>query len=247
MNDHPDSAVRLQWSGSVARLLLNRPSTGNALSVEVVDGFNAALDECTRLAATLIVIEGAGKHFCTGFDLAALALETDDSLLARLTRIELLLQRVARAPCATVAVARGRAMGAGADLFAACSHRLIDGSAGFAFPGARGFGIVLGTRRLAARVGRQLALDWTSSGRLIGDKEALASGLASAHLEGSAALPERLEALRRDAPAEGVGALLRALEDDAAGEDARDLSALVRSAARPGLQSRVAAYVAGRG
>ena len=239
-----DPPVQLSWNGSVARLLLNRPARGNALSAEMVAAIDSALDACEQRPATLVVIEGAGAHFCTGFDLSSVADETDDSLLARFTRVELLLQRVARMGCATVAVARGRAMGAGADLFAACSHRLIDGNAGFAFPGARSYGLVLGTRRLAVRVGSQTALEWTSSGRLVNAKEAMAAGLASAQLEGDAALPERLEALHRDAPSGGVGPLLRALEGDASADDARDLAALVRSAARPGLQARIGACLA---
>ena len=46
-----------------------------------------------------------------------------------------------------MAVATGRAWGAGADLFASCDIRACTPDASFRFPGTA-FGIVLGTRRL---------------------------------------------------------------------------------------------------
>ena len=70
-------------------------------------------------------------------------------------------------------------MGAGADLFAACTHRLVMPGTSFAFPGARGFGLVLGTRRLAHRVGAAQAQDWVVNGSAISTEAALRSGLAT--------------------------------------------------------------------
>ncbi|MFX8308781.1 enoyl-CoA hydratase-related protein, partial [Acinetobacter baumannii] len=87
---------------------------------------------------------------------------SEGDLLLRFVRIEALLQRVHGAGVATLAVATGRTWGAGADLFAACDRRLAFADASFAFPGS-GFGLVLGTARLAGRIGdaaaRRLLLD----------------------------------------------------------------------------------------
>ena len=137
----------------VLHLQLNRPEKGNALSTLLVQALTETLETATRdPELRLLVLSGAGRHFCTGFDLSDLDHETDDSLLARFTRVELMLQAVHGAPFATLALAHGRTLGAGADLFAACSERWIVGDASFAFPGA-GFGLVLGTSRLASLVG----------------------------------------------------------------------------------------------
>lgn len=234
-----------RWEGEVCHLTLNRPEQGNALSRELVDALDVALDACAARMPARVVIDGAGRHFCTGFDLSGLEGETDDSLLMRFTRIELLLQRVARAPFPTMAVAQGRVMGAGADLFTACAQRIAVAGASFAFPGARGFGLVLGSRRLAACVGAQRARSWIESACVISDTEAIAAGLATARVEAvQAVLPEPA--------ANGTSSLLddftaHAIEDAIDGnadvDDARDLAALVRSAARVGLQQRLTAYV----
>ncbi|PLQ00525.1 enoyl-CoA hydratase/isomerase family protein [Cupriavidus pauculus] len=232
------SPLLQHWDGDTCRLTLNRPAQGNALSRELVDALDAAFEDCARRGAAMVVLDGAGRHFCTGFDLSGLDEETDDSLLARFTRIELMLQRVARAPFHTVAVAQGRVMGAGADLFAACTQRVAVAGATFAFPGARGFGLVLGSRRLAACVGTQRAREWITSGGTIHEAEALAAGLATECVESAGPI-------LRDAGRSGAETLLdRAIDGNAELDDARDLAALVRSAAAAGLRQRVADYVA---
>lgn len=231
------SPLLQRWDAGVCHLTLNRPEQGNALSRALVEALDAAMGDCAARHATAVVFAGAGRHFCTGFDLSDLAEETDDSLLARFTRIELMLQRVARAPFATVAVAQGRVMGAGADLFAACAQRVALPGASFAFPGARGFGLVLGSRRLAACVGVARARQWIESGCTITDIEAMAAGLAT---ERAASAEDVHPGARRETTAT---LLDRAILGNAELDDARDLAALVRSAAAAGLQQRVANYV----
>lgn len=117
-----------------------------------------------------------GPNFCTGFDLSDLEAETDDTLLARFVRVELLLQKVHRAPLMTASLAHGKTLGAGADKFACCSVRWASPGATFAFPGA-GFGLVLGSGRLGALVGPVHASAWILSGRQITAQEATLAGL----------------------------------------------------------------------
>ena len=230
---------------SVWTVTLERPQQGNACSSRLVAELDEILQEAERERVTAVVVRGAGKHFCTGFDLSAIDDETDDSLLARFVRVELMLQRLARAPFLTVAVAHGRAIGAGADLFTACAVRLVEGEgASFSFPGARGFGLVLGTRRLCAVVGRATALDWVETGRAIATDEALRSGLATGSIPPLTSIHDYLGQRLTLAPS-----LRRALGGEASpeqvAEDALDLAQLVDSAARPGLRDRIAAYAAG--
>lgn len=237
-----EPAVIREDVGPVVRLRLNRPQRGNALGAELLDAMHAALETLERDPPAALVLEAAGRHFCTGFDLADLEQETDATLLARVVSIELMLQRVARLPCITVALVQGSAFGAGADLVVACDRRVILGDAAFAFPGT-GFGLVLGTRRLAALLGADRALDIVRSGRRLGAEEALAINLANARF---ATAEEAMAAL----PGWGVGRLeaatlagLRAATRDGAMDDA-SLADLVRSAARPGLKARLQRYVA---
>lgn len=234
--------VLLSVRDGVWQATLNRPEQGNACSAELVQALSELLAKAQADGALAFVLQGAGRHFCTGFDLSHLAQETDDTLLARFVRIELLLQRIARAPFLTVALAHGRTMGAGADLFAACEVRLAQAGTSFAFPGARGFGLVLGTRRLAGRIGPDAALDWVETGRTVSAEEARACALVTRIVDGPQALPEILAA-RRHQDGWLASAIRGAVQPRGSADDAADLDLLVRSAARAGLRDRIAAYV----
>lgn len=234
--------------GNVLHLQLNRPDKGNALSGALVNALTEALDAAVQdPSLRLLVLSGAGRHFCTGFDLSNLDVETDDSLLARFTRVELLLQSVHATPFTTLALAHGRTTGAGADLFAACNERWILGDASFAFPGA-GFGLVLGTSRLAALVGPTRTAEWIESGAVIDSSTACASGLATRRVEVEDSLAERerlrTRVSRLDGPTQrGIHAAITASRHPCGpAGDAADLARLVRSAAHPGLRDRIAAY-----
>lgn len=235
--------VAVDVSGPVWTLTLDRPLQGNACSSEMVAALEELLRRAEREQPMALVLQAEGRHFCTGFDFSAIADECDDMLLARFVRIELLLQRVARAPLLTVAVAHGRAIGAGADLYAACAVRLVRGEASFAFPGARGFGLVLGTRRLCAAVGSERALEWIESGRTVPTAEAVEAGLVHRVLDaaGSADVLGVIGARLHEGLAVR-GALRRAAAPNREIEDALDLRRLVESAARPGLRDRIEAY-----
>ena len=230
-----DAELLARREGHVLHLQLNRPEVGNALSASLVQALTEAVEAAAHDAhVRLLVLSGAGRHFCTGFDLTDLDRETDDSLLARFTRVELLLQAVHAAPFATLALAHGRTMGAGADLFAACTERWIAGDASFAFPGA-GFGLVLGTSRLTEQVGASRAAEWIEGGGPIDS----ATATIDAELERLRARVSRLDGPTQRAIRAAIAAGRRPRGD--AG-DAEDLARLVRSAARPGLRDRIAAY-----
>jgi len=243
MSDTPaaDAApLEVRKDAGLTRLILNRPGLGNSLSGELVAALSQALGRCHEDGTRVVVIQGSGAHFCTGFDLSRLASESDDSLLARFVRLELLLQQIHQAPFATVALAQGRAIGAGADLFAACEQRWIVDSATFSFPGAA-FGIVLGTSRLAGRVGTGPAREWIRSGATVSAQEALRTGLASRTMgpgDVDAALAALVAAAKRLDPATQA-VIHEATLDGGAAESAADLYRLARSAAQPGLRERI--------
>jgi enoyl-CoA hydratase/carnithine racemase len=232
----PDLLHTAQASG-VLTLSMNRPERGNALSAGLVEALLEAMNAAfADHAVHTVVLRGAGRHFCTGLDLSDLDQTNDGGLLWRLVRIEMLLSLVWHAPKRTVAVAQGCTWGAGADLLAACEARVVLPGATLRFPGAQ-FGIVLGTRRLALRMGSTAARAVVTEGGELNAQEALACGLATQDQEPIWTVPR--------VDGETVAAL-HAATRAADGGDQRDadLAALVRSAARPGLQARIRRYVA---
>lgn len=234
------ASLEIRKDEELTRLILNRPALGNSLSGELVMALSQAVARCHDDGTRILVIEGGGPHFCTGFDLSRPDSETDDSLLARFVRVELLLQKIYQAPFVTLALAHGRAMGAGADLFAVCEQRWIVDSATFSFPGAA-FGLVLGTSRLAKRVGSSQAREWIRSGATISADDALRAGLASRVLAAGdvdAAIAVLRAGARRLDP--GTQAAIHAASlGGTPGEAAADLYRLTLSAAQPGLRERI--------
>ncbi len=234
--------IDVRRDGGSVVLALDRPQRGNALSAAMVVELRAALARALddRDVHTLCFAT-TGPHWCTGFDLSDLDAHSDGDLLARFVEVELLLADVWHAPVRTVAIARGRAWGAGADLFATCDFRLAAPDTTFRFPGAR-FGLVLGTRRLAERVGTDLARRWVAEGTALDAVAAQDAGLVTAITAAGLTAEQHLHALELQAPAadrETVAALRDATRED---RRDRDLAALVRSAVRPGLKARIARY-----
>jgi enoyl-CoA hydratase len=224
-------------------LALDRGEKANALSATMVEALIAAVAEAEAARVPVVAFRGNGRNLSAGFDFTGYESESEGDLLHRFVRIESLLQAIAHSPCLTVAFAHGRNFGAGADLFAACRWRIAAPGSTFRMPGLA-FGVVLGTRRFAAIVGRDAAREILESAATFDAERA--HGLAFARrIAAEDAWPSILEeacAASRVLPEASRAALYRTL--DGAGDDA-DLADLVRSAAAPGLKRRIAAYLAG--
>ena len=231
--------MRNAASRGVATVRLDRPEIGNALSAAAVDSLAAAVEAAfADPDVHTLVFRGRGKHFCTGFDLSGLEAETDASLRSRFVALERLLQAVWHAPVRTVAVATGRAWGAGADLFASCDVRACAPDATIRFPGTA-FGIVLGTRRLVELVGWDRARPLVTEGATLDATGALDARLAPDIVDGD--IDDWLAT--RCAPPVADRATLAAVRAASRPDHrAADLATLDRSASRPGLVERIAHY-----
>jgi enoyl-CoA hydratase len=226
--------------GETLHLLINRPERSNALSRTLVDRLLEVLHAATHDGTRLVVFRGSGKSFCAGFDLGSVHSESSGDLALRFIRIEQLLQLLYHYPVETVVLGQGRIYGAGADLFCSCSHRICAPGATFRFPGAR-FGIVLGTRRFAARVGADIAGTAVLRGRELSARDAISSGLATQELSEDfwdALVDDHARDVEMVAP-KTTRFVLNSLRPDT--RDA-DMASLVASVSEPGLRDRICAY-----
>jgi enoyl-CoA hydratase len=215
-------------------LTLNQPAKANALSAELVERLIEQVRAALNNASVhTLIFTGEGRHFCSGLDLSDLATSSDAHMLHRLIRIETLLDLVWRAPIKTMALVQGRTWGAGADLMVACEQKVAAPGTTFRFPGAQ-FGIVLGTRRLAQRVGRDASRQLVLEAQEWSVEQALKAGLID-----QIGLSSTNESVALVSPS--VKALIRQATQDGSSND--DLSALVRSASEPGLVNRMANYI----
>ena len=234
------STLIVQREGELTRLTLNRPDKANALDAALVEALLGAVTIAHNDGTRLLVLDANGRNFSAGFDFGDYETQSEGDLLLRFVRIEQLLQAVSHAPFATLALAQGRNFGAGADLFLAASLRVCTADSSFRMPGLR-FGLQLGTRRLAARIGDEAARALLADSLVIDAEEALDLGFASelvkatdwAGLAGDVLQSALL--LSPEAAARLHAATLRDTR-------ALDMADLVASAAAPGIKARIAQF-----
>jgi enoyl-CoA hydratase len=150
--------IHLDAADGVATLTIDRQDRRNALNLEAVELLDERLDEVLAAEARVLVLQGAGGHFCAGADLK----ELED--LHFTTRLRTMLDRLAELPIPVLAAVEGSCMGLGMQLALACDVRVVAADAKLAVPVAR-LGLMVDhwtLRRLSAALGwgaaRQLVL-----------------------------------------------------------------------------------------
>ena len=173
---------------AVAVLTLNRPDRLNAMSRPMLD---ALLEALPRLAEDpgvgVIVLTGAGRGFCAGGDVKAMAEgnelggqtmeEKAQALRARMETSRWLHEM----PKPTIAMVRGPAAGAGLSLAMACDMRIASDTARFGTAFARvGYsGDFGGSYYLTQLVGTAKARELYFTADLLDAPQALALGLVN--------------------------------------------------------------------
>lgn len=238
------SGVIAERTGTTLTLTLDRAAKMNALSAGLVDALLHELEHAASDGTRLVVFRGNGRNFSAGFDFGDYESQSEGDLLLRFVRIEQLLQAVHHAPFDTLALAHGKNFGAGADLVAACAHRVATADASFRMPGLR-FGLVLGSRRFARLVGPDRARAILQEARTFGADEALRMGFLTqvASEDQWQGVVDLAIAASNALPAATAARLYAAVREDT--RDA-DLADLARSAAAPGIKDRIASYLSSR-
>lgn len=137
-------SVKTSYEGPLARVILNRPDRRNALDQQTGEALLAAVEEVAcRDDLAVVVLEGAGSHFCAGWDLSEfgrLSSADDEEVASYLVANVGLLRRFAELPQFTVALVQGYAIGFGAALAISADLAIADPAARFYFPEAE-FGL----------------------------------------------------------------------------------------------------------
>lgn len=189
--------LRIDDSDGVRTLTLDRPDRLNALTTALTAKLHSALVDCARdPGVRAVVLTGAGRGFCAGFDLSGGGEEPDpvaqrwadepiwwepEQVAARLmedAQIPILLHRM---PKPTIASIRGPAAGTGLVLAAACDLRIASETAVFktAFASAGRCGDPGGSYLLTQLVGPARARELYLLDEKVRAEEALAMGLVN--------------------------------------------------------------------
>jgi len=159
--------------GSVATIVLSRPQARNAITVALATGLAGAL-RAAAAQARVIVIRGAGGHFCAGGDfgeVSRLRAGGPDALRPLFEEFVAACELIAELPVPVIAAVEGYAMAGGFELIQSCDIAIARDDAVLAdnhlnFSMIPGGG---GSQRLPRLVGPQRALGLILSGdRLTG-------------------------------------------------------------------------------
>ena len=181
----PEETVLVEREAPIAVVTINRPDKLNALNAELLSGSIDALRGWSKdpdIGA--IVITGAGRAFCAGGDVSAMAQPTEQSHeqnIDRLREMQELSWLLYNIPKVTIASVNGFAMGAGLGICLACDLRISSDQAKFGTAYAKvGFGGDFGTTWLLTHyVGAPKAKELLFLAEMIDAAEAHRLGLVN--------------------------------------------------------------------
>ncbi|XP_010540415.1 PREDICTED: delta(3,5)-Delta(2,4)-dienoyl-CoA isomerase, peroxisomal [Tarenaya hassleriana] len=185
--------VRKIPTSSVFHLFLNRPLRSNALSLDFFEEFPLALSYLDQNPdVSVIILAGAGKHFCSGIDLNSLSVISDRSVSGDRGRFGERLRRqiksmqdaitaIERCRKPVIAAVHGACIGGGIDIVTACDIRYCSEDAFFSVKEVDlAITADLGTlQRLPTIVGHGNAMELALTARGFSGREAKDLGLVS--------------------------------------------------------------------
>jgi 2-(1,2-epoxy-1,2-dihydrophenyl)acetyl-CoA isomerase len=193
------SQVEYELTRNVAVVRLNDPATLNALTPDVVSALHAAADRAGREARAMVIC-GAGRGFCSGWNLSAMGPASDgppDAGLALETYVNPFMRALRDLPIPWISAVHGAAAGVGASI-ALAADLIVAGESAYFLQAFRRIGLVPdggATWLLAQSAGRARAmelmllgdklpapkaLEWGLINRVVPDGEVQAAGLALA-------------------------------------------------------------------
>ncbi|HYA35755.1 MAG TPA: enoyl-CoA hydratase-related protein [Candidatus Binataceae bacterium] len=162
----------------IFRLTLNRPEKLNAMSPKLLGEFHQALDEFEAdMAASVLIIRGAGRAFCAGYDLqgtqhpgSQFTVTNDRMGLQRLVNQ---WQRLWALPKPTIAQVHGFCLAGATELIGHCDIVFASEDAQFGHPAGRSLGIIPTLSMWPILMGPRKSKEYFFTGDYIPANEAL--------------------------------------------------------------------------
>jgi len=224
----------------VATVTLNRPQVNNAYDGDLIAGLHAAMDALGReRALRIVVLNGNGRHFQAGADLAwisgiAKRSPLENEAVSRLTAEA--IRRLDTCPVPTLALIHGGCFGGGTGIAAACDVVVASEDAIFSISETR-WGLMAGIilPQLCRAIGLRQVRRYALTGERFGAAEARRLGLVH-ELCPTDGLKEAgnkiVEAVLMNAPVATTATKLRSLASARAFIDEGELRDLIEEHAR---------------
>jgi len=158
--------LRVETQGAVAVISLNRPEKRNAINDEMLSEIEAFFDSPPK-EAKVVVIDGKGKHFCAGLDLAELCHRSAVEVMEHSRWWHRVFDKIETGKLPVIVALHGAVVGGGLELAAAAHIRVADDTTFYALPeGQRGIYVGGGASvRLARLIGASRIADMMLTGR----------------------------------------------------------------------------------
>jgi methylglutaconyl-CoA hydratase len=191
------ATLQLAYDGRVATITLNRPDKRNAISYELIEDLLAAFDEVAKSPASVLILTGAGKAFCSGMDLENLKTligRSPEQSLEDTQTMARLFRTLYDFPKPTIAAVNGVAIAGGTGLATLCDFTLAVPDAKLGYTEVRiGFVPAIVSTFLLRQVGEKIARDLLLTGRLFDAEEARRIGLINEIVPAENLLPRARE------------------------------------------------------
>jgi methylglutaconyl-CoA hydratase len=196
-SDHP--LVHTESEGRTFTITLNNAAMRNAMSTAMFDGLEVAIERARasvqRDETLIVILRGAGKAFCSGFNLAECV--NDNTMLEQFVRrLGELSSTLRSMPAIVIAQVQGPALAGGCAIVAACDIVCATDSATFGYPVHRiGVSPAVSLPTLMATMGFGGARSLALSGEIIDAQRAKVLGLVQFVESDESALAGRVAAL----------------------------------------------------
>ncbi|HEY3988293.1 MAG TPA: enoyl-CoA hydratase-related protein [Acidobacteriaceae bacterium] len=168
-------------AGRILTITLNRPQRRNALTSAMIHELTLAFRTAEDSRAGLVVLRGAGDHFCSGLDLCelrAMTGRTMDEHLRDSMNIAELFRTLYSLSLPSIAEVRGAALAGGMGLATLCDFTFASEDARFGYTEVKiGFVPAIVSSFLLLQLGEKQARDLLLTGRIIDAAEAHTLGL----------------------------------------------------------------------
>ena len=174
--------IVIEKDGNIAVLMVRRPESKNALSMQTVQEINSALEELNADPNIEGIIFTGYEGALSGADVNEfVSMKTREEAEAICTKAHPVQKAISTSPKPVVAALNGPVMGGGAEFSMACHARVVGKGLLLAQPEVN-LGIVPGygaTQRMPRIIGLEKALELLRTGRAINAAEACAIGWAT--------------------------------------------------------------------
>ena len=169
--------LKFEITDGVARITLNRPKF-NMMNIDMMDEINHLLEGfVSDQDLKCVVIDAAGKHFCTGVEVGDHKPDKVGDMIATFNRIFELLEQI---DVPVIAMVQGFCLGGGMELAIACDVIVADKGAKFGQPEIKvGFLPPYAAIRLPHLVGPAKAIEICTTGKFYSASEAQIMGMVA--------------------------------------------------------------------